>query len=82
MSIERFHVLLFKTRLLERVAAYVPYLLTAKMSNVQRSDYFMKLDKAAKERYLSKLSVIENSDPYLLKGKDFTEDLAALPPLR
>ena len=52
------------------------------MSNIEHSDYFVKLDKAAKERYLSKLSVLENHDPYLLKGGDFTEDLAALPPLR
>ena len=38
----------------------------------------MKLDKAAKEGYLSKLSVPENNDPYFLKGEDFTGDLAAL----
>ena len=41
---------------------------------------YMKLNKAAKERYLSKLSVLDNHDPYsyLFKGGDFTEDLAAL----
>ena len=52
------------------------------MSNIRFSAYYMKLNKAAKERYLSKLSVLDNHDPYLLKGRDFTEDLAALPPLR
>ena len=56
--------------------------LTAKMSSIQYSAYYMKLNKAAKERYLSKLSVLDNHDPYLLKGRDFTKDLAALPPLR
>ena len=55
---------------------------TAKMSNIQFSAYYLKLNKAAKERCLSKLSVLDNHDPYLLKGQDFMEDLAALPPLR
>ena len=42
----------------------------------------MKLDKASKERYLSKLTLLQNLDPYVLKGGDFTKDLTALPPLR
>ena len=53
-----------------------------KMSNIRFSAYYIKVNKADKERYLSKLSVLDNHDSYLLKGRDFTEDLAALPPLR
>ena len=52
------------------------------MSNIQRSDYFMKLDKAFKEQYLSKLTVLQNFNLYALKVGDFTKDFAALPPLR
>ena len=53
-----------------------------KMSNMQWSDYFVKLDKASKERYLSKLTVLQDLDPYVLKGGDCIKDFAVLLPLR
>lgn len=55
---------------------------TAKMLSIQFSDYYMKLNKTAKEKYLSELSMLDIHDLYLLKGQNFTEDLAALPPLK
>ena len=48
----------------------------AEMLNIRFSVYYMNLNKAAKERYLSKLSVLDKHDLYLLKGQDITKDIA------
>ena len=64
-------------------------------SSKQVSEYFNKLSEECKERYLSKISIIDNEDPYALPRdvfseedpyalpRDvFSEDLSILPPLR
>ena len=47
-----------------------------------RSDEFSKLYGKEKKHYLEKIALLSGIDPYTLKGRDLTEDLAILPPLR
>ena len=47
-----------------------------------RSVEFYKLSKEEKERYVSKLILIDGVDPYSLAAADLVEDIECLPPLR
>ena len=46
------------------------------------SDVFSKLDSKSKARYQEKVSYIAQEDPYLLKDKDFMDNMSFLPDLR
>ena len=50
--------------------------------NISRSQCFLKLPSEGRKRYLSKIALLNGTDPYTLKVGDFLEDLAALPPPR
>ena len=43
------------------------------------SSYYYKLDAKLKARYVEKISLIKQEDPYTLKKTDFCPDLALLP---
>ena len=42
----------------------------------------MKLDSDARKWYLLKISIIDDVDPYTLKGSEFSEYVSILPSLR
>ena len=45
------------------------------------SSYYYKLDAKLKARYLEKVSLIKQEDPYALKKADFCRDTTHLPSL-
>ena len=52
------------------------------MAQLQLSDYYYKLDAKLKTRYLEKISLIKQEDPYALKKKnEFCRDVSRLPSL-
>ena len=51
------------------------------MAVPSRSNYFFSLDEESKLRYISKLCLIDNEDPYM-PGVGFSEDPSLLPCLR
>ena len=48
----------------------------------ERSQYFHSLDLDTKKRYVAKTSLLGGVDPYALKQRDFSQDIALLPLLR
>ena len=52
------------------------------MCSSKVSEYFNKLSKECKERYLAKISIIDNKDLYALPRDEFSEDPSILPLLR
>ena len=51
-------------------------------SSGARSERCLQLTVEDKKCYIAKLSLINGIDPYVLSNKDFSEDMAHLPPLR
>ena len=45
----------------------------------ERSRYFHSLDFDTKKRYEAKTSLLGSVDPYVLKQRDFSQDIALLP---
>ena len=48
----------------------------------ERSDYFYTLDLEAAKRYVAKTSLISGADPYTMKQRGLSRDIALLPYLR
>ena len=46
------------------------------------SDVFYKLESESKKRYIEKISLINNEDPFALKKTDLSQDESLLPSLR
>jgi len=44
-----------------------------KTKDKPRSEEFVKLDNSTKKPYLSQISILDDVDPYTLKGSNFSE---------
>ena len=79
--IERLHIRRYTSQ-----KKYPAYFRAAKApgmdSQPQLSDVFYKLESKSKQRYLDKIALINNEDPFKIKKADFSLENSLLPSLR